>query len=69
MQNTQTTDAAKPCAIHDKSSDFETELIASVSGLLDTIKHGKAHTLRSTTIELPAPLPNWPPSSLPHRWR
>lgn len=40
-----------------KPSGFEQELVASVGDLLDTLKNGKTHTLRSTTIKLPAPLP------------
>lgn len=49
--------ARKSRATQPETSAFEQELIASVGGLLDTLKSGKAHTLRSTTIELPEPLP------------
>ena len=47
----------KPSPTVAKPGGFEQELVASVGGLLDTLKSGKAHTLRSTTLELPAPLP------------
>ena len=32
-------------------------IAASINGLVDTLKSGKAHTLRTTTIKLPEPLP------------
>ena len=35
----------------------EAEMLESVAEFVETLKAGKAHTLRSTTIELPEPLP------------
>ncbi len=49
--------ARKPRATPPRAGGFERELVASVGGLLDTLKDGKARTLRSTTIALPEPLP------------
>lgn len=51
------TKARKTRANAAKPGGFEQELVASVGSLLDTLKSGKAHTLRTTTLELPAPLP------------
>ena len=49
--------AWKPRATPPEVGSFERELVASVDGLVDTLKGGKTHTSRSTTIALPARLP------------
>ena len=48
----------KPIAPEASGGEFnEAELLASVAGFVETLKGGKAHTLRSTTVNLLEPLP------------